>query len=95
MEHGIKFLGLIAFTWLFVEGSAPIEFLKKLAGIHNGSEISAKKLVKHVVRKLVNCALCSGFWIGLIYYQDILLACLTAIGSEIFKRLINLTFSKI
>jgi hypothetical protein len=94
----VKFLGLLALTWLFVEGSQPVQFIKKLSGLHPDSP--SKDLTRRVLTKLFNCALCSGFWIGLIYYAwtggpFILMACLVSICAEIFARILNLLFNRI
>lgn len=86
MEY-IKFIGLIFFTWLFAEGSAPLQMLKEL--INLGEKSEPKNTWIMVLKEGVNCSKCSGFWIGLIYYQDILLACIVSIASEIFSRIWN------
>lgn len=84
----IKFIGLLCFTFLFTEGAAPVQFIKKLLEIHNVSE--PKPLYKKVIQGLVNCNMCSGFWIGLIYYWAMgydsyfLLACEVSLASELF-----------
>lgn len=93
----IKFLGLLAFTWLFVYGSAPIQFGKMLLGLTQESEI--RNTWMKVLRKLVNCSLCSGFWIALLFYGLLgyngffLIACGFSICAEIFSRLVNLILS--
>lgn len=83
----IKFIGLLAFTWLFVKGADPVQFTKNLFDVGNDSQPKKQYLI--IIQKFLNCALCSGFWIGLIYYQDILLACLVSIASELFYRLLD------
>lgn len=89
----VKFIGLLALTWLFVEGSQPIQFLKKLVKVH--PELLGKDLFRQVISKLLSCCLCSGWWIGLIYYQNILLACVTSISAELFARVLNYLFNKV
>lgn len=95
----IKFLGLLCATWLFTEGAGPIQFLKRLLEIRAND--TPKSLFKQVVRELVNCALCSGFWIGLIFYSFsgyehwILMACLTSVAAELFARTISYIFNNI
>lgn len=93
--EAIKFLGLLSLTWLFTEGAGPVQFIKKLLEVHNLSE--PRSLVKKVLRELVNCALCSGFWIGLIFYwfypNPLLMASVTSVAAELFARLINHVFS--
>lgn len=93
----IKFLGLLCATWLFTEGAGPVQFIKGLMEIRANDQ--PKSLTKQVVRELVNCALCSGFWIGLLFYgfsgyqHWILFACLTSVAAELFARLINHIFN--
>lgn len=55
----VKFFGLLCLTWLIVEGSEPIRFIKKVLGV------SADKMPKHwagiIITKLFDCCLCTGF----------------------------------
>lgn len=39
--------------------------------------------------RLLNCAMCSGFWIGLIFTFDIQLAAIISILSEFLNRYLN------
>jgi hypothetical protein len=94
----ISFLGLLAFTYLFTQGTGPVEFIKKLLRVSN--ESSPTDLTRQVIQKLINCPKCSGFWIGLTFYyftgydHYILAGCLTSIAAELFARTINLTLNK-
>lgn len=83
----IKFIGLIFFTWLMVKGAAPVRFVKEFFGVSNDS--TPKKLPAQLIQKFVNCSKCMGFWIGLIYYQDVLLACIVSLSAEAFERIVN------
>lgn len=89
----INFIGILSITWLWAKGADSIQFLKNFAGIGNMSQ--PKKLWLQITQKLVNCSMCSGFWIGLIYYHSFIIACIVSISAEIFTRLLNLTFSKL
>lgn len=89
----INFIGILSVTWLWVEGAASIQFLKHLINI--GSLSNPKSLTLTVIQKLVNCSMCSGFWIGLAYYQNFLMACCVSISAELFQRLIKQIFSRI
>lgn len=86
----IKFLGLLCLTWMIVEGAGSIQFFKKLLRVHPANP--AKDLTRQVITKLLNCCLCTGFWVGLFYYlfagydNYILAACLTSVGAELFAR---------
>jgi len=89
MEY-IKFIGLLCLVYLFIEGSGPIQFLKKLLNIHNDSDSNNITLI--VLKKLVNCSLCSGFWLGLLYYFElipsfVLIASFASVSAEIFYRI--------
>jgi len=81
----LNFLGLIILIWLFVEGAAPIQWLKRQLKVDNYSKTD--NVILLLILKLVNCSLCSGFWIGLIYYQNILYACIVAFCAEVFSRI--------
>lgn len=97
--EGIKFLGLLALTWLIVEGAAPIQFIKSVLGV--GADTKSKQWGRIVISKLLNCFLCTGFWVGFIYYlcvwheAFILMACLVSVCAEIFGRLINWLFDSV
>lgn len=95
--EAISFIGLLSLTHLFVEGAAPVQYLKRLANIHNDQK--PETLTKQVIQALVNCAMCSGFWFGLFFYlftghdHFFLAACTTAIAAELFTRLIRFLFN--
>ena len=86
----IKFIGILCATWLFVVGAKPIAFIKDQLKLGNLDE--PKPIIMKAIRSLINCSMCSGFWIGLAYYQDFLMACIVSIAAEIFARMINLIF---
>lgn len=94
----IKFIGLLAMTWLIVEGAEPIQFLKRVLKINSESTTTQTKWYRVIIIKLLACELCTGFWVGFIYYfysgyeSFILLACITSIASELFARVINFLF---
>lgn len=83
----IKFISVLALTWLFVEGAASVKFFKDLANI--GPDSNPSKTWLMVAKALVNCGMCSGFWIGLIVYHDIYMASLTSVCADLFGRFIN------
>lgn len=93
----IKFLGLLCATWLFTEGAGPVQFAKRLLDIRAADQ--PKSLTKQIIRELVNCALCSGFWFGNLYYgisgyqHWFLMGCLTSVAAELFARIINHIFN--
>ncbi len=89
----INFIGILSITWLFATGAGSVKFFKNLFDI--GPLSQPKQLWKQVAQELVNCSMCSGFWIGLAYYQSFILACIVSISAELFTRLLRLIMSKI
>lgn len=83
----INFIGLMCLTWLLTTGSAPIEFIKEFFDVHDEPK-EKKGNIKKVLTKLFNCDLCLGFWIGLLFYQNILIACIFSLSCEIFGRVL-------
>lgn len=95
----VKFIGLLAFTWLFVEGAEPIQFIKKLFYVHPDNE--GRDIFRQLLSRLFSCALCSGFWFGLIYYgftlgwdTCLIMGSLVSVGAEVFARTLKLIFDK-
>lgn len=82
----INFIGLLCLTWLITTGATPIQFIKQFIGI--AEESNNKNLFLRMLRKLINCDLCLGFWIGLLFYQNILIACVFSLSCEIFGRIL-------
>lgn len=91
--EAIKFIGLLSLTWLFTEGAGPVQFLKKMINVHAEAETERLELWKKVTQALVNCAMCSGFWIGLVFYwstpNSALMACNVSVAAELFARALN------
>jgi hypothetical protein len=81
----INFIGLLCLTWLITTGAAPIQFIKEFIGIAE----NPKGLIRKIASKLFNCDLCLGFWIGLLFYQNILIACIFSLSCEIFGRILD------
>lgn len=85
----IKFFGLLALIYLFVEGSAPVQFIK--GELKLLPESKTRNVYLQVLAKLFNCALCSGFWIGVMMYfklipEFVLYAAFVSVCSELFYR---------
>lgn len=89
----LEFIGLLCFVYMFVQGADAIQFIKRMFDLGNLDK--PRKLWKIAVQKLINCSMCSGFWIGLIYYtlsgstNPLLMACIVSIGSELFGLIYN------
>jgi hypothetical protein len=83
----VKLMGLLSLTWLFVEGAKPPQFLKSFLGI--GNEQNPKDLTRLIFQALLNCCLCTGFWVGLIAYQNLNMAGIFSISVEAFSRIIK------
>ena len=88
----VYFIGVLSCVWLFVTGAESIDFIKEVLKIHSATKTN--NTVLKVISKLVNCCLCSGFWIGLVYYQSFEMACLVSVSSEVFARLLNKFLTK-
>ena len=89
----INFIGILTLTWLFTTGASAVQFTKNILTI--GNESNPKGLMLSVIRKLINCSMCSGFWIGLAFYQNFLMACIVSVAAEIYTRLLNVLFNRI
>lgn len=83
----VKFIGLICFTWLFTTGAAPIQFIKNFFGV--GDKSTPKDVTRLLLQKLLNCSLCMGFWFGLIFYQNLWMACIISLTSEATHKVIT------
>ena len=83
----VKLLGLLSLTWLFVEGSKPTQYIKSVLGIDNEAE--PKDIYRLVAQGLFNCCLCTGFWVGLIAYQNLYMAGIVSILSETLSRILK------
>ena len=83
----VKFIGVILITLLFVEYAAPIQFIKRYFNV--GNLDMPKELYKQLILRLVNCNLCSGFWIGLAFYQSLYWAAIIAFCSEILNNILK------
>jgi hypothetical protein len=89
----MQYLGIIAITLLIVEFAEPIEWIKKFFGVSNDSE--PKILIKQVLQKLVNCALCVGFWVALICTFNLYEAAVLSFASELSYRIVKQIFNRI
>ena len=83
----IYFISLLCLTYLFTEGAEPIQWIKSFFKVSNDSEYINS--YQWFFLKLFNCNMCFGFYVGLIYYNDLLLGCLVSIASEIFGRVFD------
>jgi len=73
-------LGLAALSYLFAVGAEPVQWVK--TWFHVGPDSEYENKVQWFFLKLLNCPLCSGFWIGLICTNDLLLAGIISILAE-------------
>lgn len=81
-----EFIGLICLTYLFVDSSI-MQKIKHLFGISNLDSPTRK--IQIFFQELLNCCMCSGFWIFLLCYQDLYLAAIGSILTETLKRIID------
>jgi hypothetical protein len=79
----IKLLGISAMSFLFV-AAEPMILIKTWMFNY----IYKKDYTNLLIWKLINCALCSGFWIGLVITRDALSASIIAVIAEaIYQKL--------
>ena len=76
----INIIGLACLSFLFAVGAEPIQWIKEIFCV--GPEDKYYNKIQWVILKLINCSLCSGFWIGLIFTQSIILAGIISILAE-------------
>jgi hypothetical protein len=82
MEWIIKIVGLACIGVLFVSAEPAIKLKHFLFN----------KIENYQDRwfwRLINCSLCSGFWIGLVFTGDILTAATVAVLGEVLYQKIN------
>lgn len=85
----INYLGLLAMVWGIVTGFGSVQFVKEFVY----EKVNGKKWCWLLIKELFDCCLCLGFWVGLIYYQSLPMACLFSVSSETFNRLMGFIFS--
>lgn len=83
----IQYLGLAAISFLFATGAEPIQLLKHKLNLLNIEDHNPSW--KNLLIKLINCSLCSGFWIGLIFTQSIYSSAIISILAELICIQIN------
>lgn len=83
----IKIIGLASISFLIAKGAQPIQDIKSLLIISNDSEYKNK--IQWFILQLVNCSLCTGFWIGLLFTQSIIIAGIVSVVSELIDRKIS------
>ena len=83
MTEIIKLLGISAMSFLFV-AAEPMILIKTWMFNY----IYKKDYTNLLIWKLINCALCSAFWIGFAITRDILSASIIAVVAEgIYQKL--------
>lgn len=93
----IKFLGVCGIVLMIVDMAKPIQWIKEYYGIGVNDTVkipkgSKKNLYKSMLHKLINCAMCLGFWVGLAFYLDLYFAVCISFASEILHRLLSKLF---
>ena len=76
----ITHLGLAAISFLFASGAEPIQLLKHKFNLLTIEDHNPEW--KNFLIKLINCSLCSGFWVGLIFTQSLYSAAIISILAE-------------
>jgi len=83
MDIILELFGLCCITILFVT-SEPMVLIKRHLGFKEEYYYEWAP-IKQFIFRLITCCLCSGFWIGLVYTQSILLASIISVMSEIIN----------
>lgn len=83
----IEILGLAILCWMFAEGFEPIQVLKKSFCEFDLSDPTYWTGLLHWIIKAINCSLCTGFWVGLIYFENIFNAAIISVLAESISRL--------
>lgn len=84
MEIIFNIIGISCLTYLLVN-SEPMILLKRFIGFKEEKYMEYNK-IKQFIYRLINCCLCSGFWVGLIMTQSLLIAATISIVSEIIYK---------
>lgn len=84
----IKYLGVIGIVLMIVEYATPIQWIKAHYKLTH-ADPDPKHLGKRILKDVLNCAKCLGFWVGLVFYQDLYWAVIVSFGAEITYRLYN------
>lgn len=83
----ILIIKIAALSFLFVTAE-PLILFKRFLGFKEEDYMKFSK-TKAFVHRLINCCLCSGFWIGLIITHTVYDAALISIISEIIYKINN------
>jgi hypothetical protein len=81
----IEILGLTCLTILFV-ASEPLIILKRYIGFKE-EEYDNWDNKKRFIFRLITCALCSGFWIGIISLSIYKAAIISVLSELIYKKI--------
>jgi hypothetical protein len=87
----IKFIGVCGIVLMIVKYAQPIQWLKEYYNLHDDAVIKTG-LAKQLLQKLLNCALCLGFWVGLAFYFDLYFAVCISFAAEILYRALDKLF---
>jgi len=83
----ILIIKIACLSFLFV-ASEPLILIKRFLGFKEEDYMDYGK-IKSFIYRMITCAMCSGFWIGLILTGSILDAALISIISELIYKLNN------
>ena len=83
----INFIGLCSLIHLFTSAAEPIQDIKAWYNLDTNAEY--KNPYQWFFVKLLNCNMCTGFWVGLFFYHTLPLAAITSLTSEALGRIIS------
>ena len=79
----IKFLGTIGTTLMIVQYAKPITWIKAYFRLTLDSKTYDREIYRNILKSLLNCSLCTGFWVGLAFYQNFYWGVVIAFASEL------------
>jgi len=80
-------ISIACLSFLFV-ASEPIILLRRMIGFKEEDTLNYSKF-KMFIYTLITCAMCSGFWIGIILTQNILTASIISVVAELIYKINN------
>jgi len=88
----LEFTGLICLTYLLIHAE-PVQSIKRFLMLSPETKVEQLSGYPYDFHRtmitLFNCAMCLGFWVGLAYYHEILMACCVSLSAEVLNILMS------
>lgn len=78
----LTIIGLSCFTNIFIEAT-PMRILKEKTNL--SEKKSTNTTIHNLIIELLDCALCLGFWVGVLYFS----ACTSLIETIIYASIVS------